>query len=362
MVFFELLYVLNTKRKYSIAIVVGLLLGFSSLVRWIGVLLGVALVAQAVIQAKGTQVHRLRVILPECVSAAIGALIFISWKAKLAMQLDAGTAVARYHHDGWEFLNYFNPLAVVNSIGDLFFKSDTLFRVLHVPGPVSLIFCTLVSVVILSGVYVRIRSRKIYPSDFYVLVSVILLMFVEWKMARYLLPLAPFLVSYFVEGLSASGKKLETLLSRRMPWMFSSIIVLWLIMSFTSNLYLLVLGNANKSHAGLSPLRSPTAESFYGGVWRELYAASNIIANDSMVNRVAYVGPYLKYGLAFTGKPVVDLGELQAGDAIVIEKLDALPVDEFLNIDVIEKYRWNSIRLFYVLDSDVDGGHIDFRE
>jgi len=37
MVFFELLYVLNTKRKYSIAIVVGLLLGFSSLVRWIGV-------------------------------------------------------------------------------------------------------------------------------------------------------------------------------------------------------------------------------------------------------------------------------------------------------------------------------------
>ncbi|MSS71917.1 MAG: hypothetical protein EXS64_10565 [Candidatus Latescibacteria bacterium] len=83
------------RRNIPFAVLTGVLLGMASLTRWLGVLLGVAVLAQSFDKMRsGRGLSRFRLALPEAVVAVTGAGIFGLWVATHVQELQMETQPA----------------------------------------------------------------------------------------------------------------------------------------------------------------------------------------------------------------------------------------------------------------------------
>jgi hypothetical protein len=291
------------------AVGAGLLLGAASLTKFTGVLLGASVVAQMTQKWMHSRKNSpLRAIWPELITALIGAGCFLAWRVKLGWQLAAGTADPPvYYRAGW--LKVFNPFSIPEKITDLLFHPQSVMSVLGLKGLPALLVLALPGLVVLTGLVLRLRSREQTPADWYVLSMLVLFSFIgNNQQTRYLMPVAPFLISY---GLLACRHSSQWLV-RRIPsfkiFPVRLAAVGYFALLSAGAVQLLVVGNLTGNHRGLCYWINPTPERFYRGYWLDLYRACHAIRNDSTPGRVAIIGGDDKYVTAFTERDWVTFG------------------------------------------------------
>jgi hypothetical protein len=309
------LHVLRRLRTPDInlftAVGAGLLLGASSLTKFTGVLLGAAVVTQLIQKWRQSRTTSLlRTILPELITALIGAGCFVAWKVKIQWQLATGSASPSdyYRAAGWlpHHLNEFNPFSVPEKITDLLFHTEAALGVLRLGGWTVVLAAAVPGLVVLAGLLLRLRSREGTPADWYVLSVLVMFSWIGTnQQTRYLMPVAPFLINYGLLGCRHCSKWLV----RRIPWCTVWPIRLaaagWFAVLLGAAAQLLVVGNLTGNHRGLCYWMSPTPERFYRGYWLDLYRACQIIRNDSTPGSVAIIGGDDKYVTAFTERNLV---------------------------------------------------------
>jgi len=246
-----------------------------------------------------------RTIWPELITALIGAGCFLAWKVKIQWQLAAGTAShSDYYRAGWfpHHLKEFNPFSVPEKITDLLFHTKAVTAMLGWGGWSAALAVAVPGLVVLTGLGLRLRSQERTPADWYVLSLLVLFSLIGTnQQTRYLMPVAPFLISYGLLGCQR--------LVRRIPWRKVRPIRLaaagWFAVLLGAAAQLLVVGNLTGNHRGLSYWISPTPKSFYRGYWLDLYRACELIRNDSTPGSVAVIGGDDKYATAFTQRDLV---------------------------------------------------------
>lgn len=304
------LLVLQRLRRPDIslltAVSAGLLLGATSLTKFTGVLLGAAVVAQATQKwVQSRTASRLRIILPELITALIGAGCFVAWKVKIQWQLEAGTASpSNYYRASWlpNHLHQFNPFTVPEKITDVLFHAKAALAVLGWEGWLAGLAVAVPGLVVLTGLLLRLRSRERTPADWYVLSLLVLFSLVGTnQQTRYLMPVAPFLISYGLLGC----QRLVSRVAWCKVWPMRLGAAAWLALLLAGTVQLLVTGNLTGNHRGLCYWISPMPESFYRGYWLDLYRACQLIRNDPTPGSVAVIGGDDKYVTAFTERDLV---------------------------------------------------------
>lgn len=307
--FLILLDLLNgRKRGIPFAVLTGCVLGLASLTRWAGVFLGVAVLAQVFTKIKsGRGISGLRLALPEMVVALTGACLFGLWRAKIALELLAGTAELSENWGSLEAIFYFDPVAQLNLFNDLFFGGLNIVQYFGVENHPITFILVLPVLITIAGMVSHFRSKGLRPADWYVFTTLIVLTFYyEIKLTRYLLPIAPFLLSYLFTGIALIARTLKVKADIWSAWPFKAALAAWMVMLVALDGYGLIYGNTDKTHSGLCVLASPNAKSFYAGEWRDLYRICHFMREDPTPGPVAVVGGTEgigKYILAFSGRP-----------------------------------------------------------
>lgn len=308
LLFLILLELLNAwNRNIPFALLTGSVLGLAALTRWAGVFLGAAVLAQALAKMRSRSgAPRFLLALPEAVAAGVGAAIWGLWKLKLTLQLLAGTAHPSENWGSLSAILHFDPVAQLSLFDDLFFEGSSIFRYLGiVDHPLGFILVLPVLVTV-AGMIAHFRSKGLKPADWYVLATLIVLMFYyKIKITRYLLPIAPFLISYLFTGITLMARALKIRVDIWSTWQLRALLVTWMGALVGLNVYILCCGNAPKTHSGLCILASPNAESFYAGEWRELYQMCQLLRADPAPGTVAVIGGaegFGKYLWCFSGR------------------------------------------------------------
>ena len=310
------LWHLREKRGIGLAIAAGLCLGLAALTRQTGILLGVALLVQAfgLWREKGV-----RAVIPEFVAASIGASMYLSWGAFTAAQLAKHPALTgNYANNGLSLFTDFSFPDLAISIFDLFWKWDSILERLGIPSAFATALLVVPSTILLTGIVSTIRRREAHPSDFYALAFLALILGYHWKMSRYLLPIAPFLIAWFFAGLRcASGilTKRKSASGTRRDLLVPSIAALWVILLIPLDAYVLFNKTGNGAHRGISPLSNPLPSDYYQDRWADLHAGCEAIKRDGQHGAVAGSGFYLRYIRAFTNRTSTDTRGVPAHSA-----------------------------------------------
>lgn len=282
----------------------GTLLATANMTRFIGILLGAAVVAQAIEKLVATR--RWRSMLPELASASIGAAAFLLWKAKLHWQLQAGTAAGVYYTDGVtpDMVGRFEPLTLLPRITDLFFHSNALIAGLGWEGPLVTLLCAIPGAIVILGLVARLASRERSPTDFYVVALLSLLACLGYdQQTRYLMPIAPFLIGYgFAGGIKLFRWARPSDLPRlgALPRLG---LAAWMAYLVAGASHLLFIGNAKGTHAALFYPLSPTPEQFYRGDWLDVYRACEHVRAHPNPGKLALVGDDDRYFARFSNRP-----------------------------------------------------------
>jgi hypothetical protein len=309
--FLHVLHKLRTPPTGLLSMVgAGLLLGAASLTKFTGVLLGASVVAQMTHKwVQSRKAWPLRAILPELLTALIGAGCFVAWRVKIAWQLEAGTASpSDYYREGWfpHHLNGFNPFSVPGKITDLLFHTEAAMGVVGWGGWSAVLAEAVPGLVVLTGLVLRLRSRERTPADWYVLSLLVFFSLIGTnQQTRYLMPVAPFLISYGLLGCRHWRQRLFGRVPWCKVWPIRWAAAGWFAVLLGAVAQLLVVGNLTGNHRGLCYWISPMPESFYRGYWLDLYRACQIIRNDSTSGSVAVIGGEDKYATAFTERDLV---------------------------------------------------------
>jgi hypothetical protein len=308
MLFLHVLHKLRDENCSPVWIVTaGLLLGMASMVKFTGVLLGAAVLGQML--DKSTQAGKpfvRRAILPELITAVMGATAFLYWKAKIHWQIQAGTAWNyEYYPSGLapESLGQFAAMNVPAKMTELFFHAKTAVGALGLEGWAVALACAIPGVLVLIGMLLRLTSNERTPSDWYVL-SVLALFSVVGtnQQTRYLLPIAPFLIGYGFLGCHRAVQWLQLQDRQYIHRSARAGVVCWFVLLIGFATQLLFVGNLSGTHNGLSHLVSRTPETFYKGFWLDLYTACQYIQNDPAPGKLAVIGNEDKYVRAFSGR------------------------------------------------------------
>lgn len=342
------------RRGLPLAALAGLVLGAASLTRWIGVLLGAAVLSQALSRMKAKP--GFRAILPEFLVAAIGAALFCLWKLKLVWQVGSGAAEPSTYYRAYWYLDLFASTefsALPFRIGDLFFQVSSLSRYLGTDGPAMRMAVWGVSgPLILWGAVWRFRRCGIQPGDWYALATLALFALLKQNpQVRYLLPIAPFLLSYFLVGLDAALGAPECLTSRWRAGLTGAALAAWAAALVVLDGYLLFRGNVTGSHAGLCSLVSPNADAFYKGPWKDMYRAGQFIAEAGSSEVVSVTGQKDKYVLAFSGHGATDFPPKGGVDLVVEIAPDRLPESTRQSMRLREVGRFGTVVVYRAASS-----------
>lgn len=347
--FLILLNLLDERRRsIPFAVLTGSVLGLASLTRWAGVFLGAAVLAQAFARMRVGR-GGLRLAFPEVVVAVTGAVIWGLWKAKLTLQLLAGTAEPSENWGSLTSIIHFDPIAQLKLFNDLFFGGLTLFRYLGIADHPAALVLVLPVLATIAGMIAHFRSTRVKPADWYALATLLVLMFYyKIKYTRYLLPIAPLLLSYLFTGtaLIARALKVETA-GRRLP----ALVATWMGALVVFNAGVLFCGNAQKTHSGLCVLASPDAASFYAGPWRELYQLCHLMREDPAPGPVAVIGGTAgigKYILAFSGRPYSDFPPKGQVRFVIARDSAAVPEDTRRSFGLLEVEKSPTFTLYRV--------------
>jgi len=340
----------NERRTVSFALVVGCVLGAAALTRFVGVLLGMAVVAQAVTSLRsGDRRHWCRAIIPEAIVAAVGAGAFLLWQIRDAWHVSNGTAAAEnYYHGRWYVNIFLHPSfrTVPGKISDLLFHIEKVLQAVHISGSASVWLPLLIGLVAIVGMAARLASAKQTPGDWYALAVVALFAFQNKnQQVRYLLPVAPFLISYLFSGVALGAKAISIRDSRLFRFAFSTFCAVWISALALLDVYLVTFGNG-QSHAGLCVVASPNAETFYLGEWRDLYNACRYIREASPEGTVAVLGGNTRYVLAFSGRPAVSFPPHQPVSYVVAEGGEEVPHETQEALGLAEVSKFGGVRVY----------------
>lgn len=340
-----------SRRPWLMAIFVGLLLGYTSLIRFIGVLLGAAVVAQAWTRIRGEAKWQFKKALPELVVALVGTSVFFGWKLWVAIQAKAGMATeSMYYTEGWIERIFSNPSPTLlgENISQLLFQWVAIEERFGVPWVVFSLGLVVVVGVMGIGVAELWRQRNLRPVDAYTMAVLILIMFIaERAFPRYLLPVAPLLVNYFVIGLRRGLELLRYVnLQRQVPAIFGAALTLWCLALGFVQVQAIVVGKS--LHGGLSPWASPTGDSFYKGVWLNLYQGCQWInESDDHLGEVSTTAGMNRYVHGFTWRSVPDELNAEGNSAFLVEfDSDPLPPDVREAMKIAEERRFGELTVY----------------
>ena len=301
------LWHLRRKRGLQLAVATGVLLGLAALTRQTGVLLGAAIVAQgfSIVRRAG-----IRAVLPECIAASVGASMYLAWGAYTSSQLAKHPALTgNYANEGLSLFTDFSLSELSISIFDLFWKWDDILEKFGVPIGPSTALLILPSAVLVTGVVSIIRRREFHPSDFYTLAILALIFGYHWKMSRYLLPVAPFLIAWFFAGLRSISEGIARHRDGDEPHrdlLVPTMAALWVAFLIPLNVFVLFNKTGNGAHRGISTLSNPLPTDYYEGHWADLHAACEAINRNDHPGAVAGSGFYLRYIKVFTDRVATD--------------------------------------------------------
>ena len=331
-VFFALLARMRRERSPRLAIFVGLTLGAAALLRYAGVFLGAALIAEAVFAlraARGNVAAKARAIAPELIAAVTGGALFLLWMVH-AYQQKASSAVpvANANFSGSAYAS-FHPRAVLEAIANVLFASNAFVHTLGASGAGEWL-AALLGLAILFALGARLASRRAQASDWYVVVYLGFLCFYEAgglaPLSRYVFAVAPFLIAYVLEGAASLtrrwGKAGVDLWSRRSGKLA---IVAWLGLSVALDAVLLLHGNAEHTHKALAAFRTHDEGAFYDGYWRDLYNACQAIQKVPRDGAVAQLDRKdLAYIIYFSKRPAARANDVDEATFLIAPKDDTL--------------------------------------
>ncbi len=305
---------LNENRRGLWWLAAGVALGLAALTRQTGILLGFAVVAQAILcfaRGRGKPfLARVTSVWPEVLTGVVAALIWGAWMVYLFVAFgDAAESTGNYESEGIGLFQYVDVLHTVRSLSDLLFQVPTVLGRLNVTGLTAISALALAALSpALLGVAIRWRRGGFRPSDAYVIATVLLILSYKWKESRYFLPVAPFLISDWLLGIQtvfekvAAWVKQVSLRNGLVP-----AVGLWLVLCLAFDGYAIAFGNGNATHRGLSPLASRGPDEFYRAEWLELWELCEKIDRESPEpGTVACSGFYLRYATAFLDRKVTD--------------------------------------------------------
>lgn len=347
--FLALLRARDSKNPIRDGAIAGLCLGIAALTKFTGVVLGAAIIAQAVWKWRAAPDRRLRALAPEVITTVIGAGCFLAWKAKVHWQIAAGTAAPyEYYKSGLtpEHFGWFAPLSVPEKISDLFFRSGAILESFGWHGWLAHLAFALPAMLVFIGLAIRLTSKDRAPSDWYVLTLLILFAsFADNKQTRYLMPVAPFLVHYALLGAQRVGQWLN-FSGRRAAWTARGAVATWMLLSIGLAGQLLFAGNPAGHYRGLCMLASSTPETFYRGSWLELYDACQKVRNDPTPGSIAVIGGEDKYVTHFTHRHWIDFSPTAEFAFLLVMNSPDLPRDESARLNLECVSRAESIVLY----------------
>ena len=301
------LWHLRESRSIKLAITTGLLLGSAALTRQTGVLLGAAIVAQAI--SLWRQRRSVRAVLPEALAAGIGAAMYLGWSAYTATRIaDQPPLTGNYANEGLTLFTDFSFYDLALSIFDLFWKWDHALGKLGLSSTLAALLLIVPSAILVIGA-VRTITKRPHASDFYALAFLALIFGYHWKMSRYLLPIAPFLIGWFFVGLRwiselPASVRLTHQQSRFLAPLSAA---LWIAFLVPLNAFVLFNKAGNGAHRGISTIANPLPGDYYESLWADLHAGCDAIVRDGHPGAVAASGFYIRYVKAFTGRPTTDV-------------------------------------------------------
>ncbi|MGI9239615.1 MAG: glycosyltransferase family 39 protein [Verrucomicrobiales bacterium] len=342
---------LYKQRGLPLAVATGLLLGLAALTRQTGVLLGAAIVFQALIVCRR---RGIRAVLPEFLAAATGAAMYLGWGAYTAAQLAKQPPLTgNYATYGLSLFSDFSLSELMLSIFDVFCKWDDVLEKVGVPAGLTVPLLIIPTLILAAGLISNVRRNAIHPSDVYALAFLALLFGYHWKLSRYLLPIAPFLIAWFIAGLRCTGSFLANLPWGRQQRFYDSAINgfagLWLACLIPLNAFVLFNQSGNGLHRGISVLASPSPDAYYQGRWADLHAGCQAILADGQPGAVASSGFYLRYTKAFTKRAVIDTERSPndpAGYAIFVADSDYSDPSEFYQAGDLKIYETDKVTVF----------------
>jgi hypothetical protein len=331
------------RRSLGFAVLAGLVFGYSVITRFVGVLLGVAIAAQALQQWRN--VRRLKGVLPEVIAGAIGCGAFVGWRLKTTWEVAHGLAAQRYNQ-GVGVFSHLDPAGLLVGLSNVLFHTERLASAAGLAGAATTFVAAAISVPILVGLADRYRSRRLSPADWYALATLGVFLTYEVKQSRYLLPVTPFIVSWFLGGIRAVGRAARLQAMAWTAWAARIGLAAWILLLLSLDGYLLIRGNG-RTHHGLSFLASPTAEVFYRGYWRDLWDASQAVRRGGAGATSALLGSGdRKYVFAFSGRRCLDWPAKERVDFVLAVDPTRPSDTDRAALGLAEERRYGSVTVF----------------
>ncbi|GAB4232682.1 MAG: hypothetical protein Tsb0021_11470 [Chlamydiales bacterium] len=261
---------LRLNRQPMWGLYAGLLLGFACLTRYIGIALFFALLVHVALIAKSTK-FSLKKLFPEWICALSAGLLLGAWLTVMSVWKGDDSLIiyqGNLQRSGISVWTAFDPLQLSETILDLFLQWNNLSNILGIGEFFSKTLVLIPMLILAYGAFEHFKPKNVTPSDVYTFVVFLLFLFYEWKASRFILCIAPFLLSYLFTGMHKIRLHFPILKAKQCNIMGVFILVIWGIYLLALDLHLLFLGN-RKDHSGLSLLVSPTLHDFYLGKWKD---------------------------------------------------------------------------------------------
>lgn len=252
---------IEKERSIFYTLFASFLCGFAILLRPIGIALLAPLFVQMVRRRKRAELWILGTAL----------LTFLSWKGYVFWLESSGLFLGKNYIQLANFL-YPEPLLLLRQIGSFFLEIHLIFSKENLLGYG---FAIALIGIIAYGYWKTPKNSRTHQTDSYCFLMSFVLIFATWKLPRYILPIAPFLFSYFLAAFNEKNVK----------YLAGILLIGYLFLDGA----LLTVGNRS-TYGGLSPIASPTPETFYKGYWLDLYQASNWLRKEKREGSVTLSG------------------------------------------------------------------------
>jgi len=309
LLFLLLLKRLSTQRGLGLALLCGLVLGAASLTRYVGVLMGIAVIAQALWLILGRQKLAFWKVWPEALIGLVGGAIWVSWPVFLRLQPEGTVAPGHYELAGSSLLSNFYPLDLFDAVGDYFAQlPDVLDKLGLGSGPMGTVVSALLATFVLSGFIRSVALNGFRASDYYVIAYMALICSYEWKLPRFFIPVGPWLIIYLMEGMAFLGALFtpRSWALRTSVWQYRALATVWCGMALLMNLVLVFRGHPGKLHGPLFAAATSGQETFYGDFYRELQKTGALLAKLPEGTVIATEGFYANYLSAYSGRLCID--------------------------------------------------------
>lgn len=309
------LFLLDKLRKSFLwMLLAALVLLMAIITRYVGFALYFVLVFQAFKNTSWRGVFKTR----EFFTGLIALVVFASTWMVRTMSLQGQTLETSAYARGLSNFEDVRFLEVFHMIPKLFLGT-IIYE--HLPVTAALLCDFIVVFMLVWGWITLVRRRGWNPIDIYMLVTLVLV--ASWangKCHRYLIPTAPFLLSYLFFGSEIVMKRFfSSVVYLRLR---NSILVSAALFLIFLNSIILFYGNGISYGAAFYFLNH-SPEKFYKGYWKELYEACLVIKNQNIPGKILLenTGDY-RYVYFFTRHKVLLKEENEPPVFILVKKGD----------------------------------------